>query len=131
MAIDKVKYWLDLADYDMGVAELMLNGGRWLYVGFMCHQLIEKTLKGYWNSVRDDDPPYTHNLKKLAISSGLYTKMSEEQKSFIDLLIPLNIEARYPSYKGRIANALTEETSKDIIDKTKVLQSWIKEKLSK
>lgn len=66
MAMDKVKYWLDIADYDMGTAEAMLAAGRWLYVGFMCHQVIEKTLKAYWNSKRDDDPPYIHNHKRLA-----------------------------------------------------------------
>lgn len=33
MAVDKVKYWLDVADYDMGTAEAMYATGRWLYVG--------------------------------------------------------------------------------------------------
>ena len=44
MAIDKVKYWKELADYDIETAEVMYNGGRWLYVGFMCHLVIEKTM---------------------------------------------------------------------------------------
>jgi HEPN domain-containing protein len=130
MAIDKVKYWMDLADYDIEVAELMHTGGRWLYVGFMCHQVIEKSLKAYWNSVREDEPPYIHNVKNLAVSCGLYTKMDDEQKMFLDILTPLNIEARYPSYKERLANSLSEEKAKDIIDKTKTLQLWIKQKLS-
>ena len=37
MAIDKVTYWLDIADYDLETAETLYNGGRWLYVAFMCH----------------------------------------------------------------------------------------------
>lgn len=45
MAIDKVKYWKELADYDIETAEVMYNGGRWLYVGFMCHLVIEKNNK--------------------------------------------------------------------------------------
>ena len=40
MAIDKVKYWKELADYDIETAEVMYNGGRWLYVGFMCHLVM-------------------------------------------------------------------------------------------
>lgn len=35
MAIDKVTYWKELADYDIDTAEVMYNGGRWLYVGYM------------------------------------------------------------------------------------------------
>ena len=44
---EQVQYWLDLADYDLDTAEAMHQTGRWLYVAFMCHQVIEKTLKAY------------------------------------------------------------------------------------
>lgn len=47
MATDKVTYWLDIADYDIDTAEAMYTTERWLYVAFMCHQAIEKTLKAY------------------------------------------------------------------------------------
>lgn len=129
MAVDKTKYWLDLADYDMETAEAMQTAGRWLYVGFMCHQVIEKTLKAYWNATRDDAPPYIHNLKRLAEGVGLYAELSREQKDFIDLLAPLNIEARYPSYKEDLSKVLGEEVCKDIINKTKALQLWIRQRL--
>lgn len=42
MATDKTAYWLDIADYDLDTAEALHNSGRWLYVAFMCHQVIEK-----------------------------------------------------------------------------------------
>ena len=41
---EKTAYWLDLADYDIETAEGLFVVKRWLYVGFMCHQVIEKTL---------------------------------------------------------------------------------------
>jgi hypothetical protein len=41
-AAEKSKYWLDLSDYDLETAEAMFKTKRWLYVGFMCHQTIEK-----------------------------------------------------------------------------------------
>jgi len=44
---ERKKYWLELAEYDMETAKVMLLGERYLYVGFMCHQVIEKALKGY------------------------------------------------------------------------------------
>lgn len=30
MAIDKVTYWKELANYDIDTAEVMFTGGRWL-----------------------------------------------------------------------------------------------------
>jgi hypothetical protein len=38
----KIKYWIDLSDYDLETAEAMFQSKRFLYVGFMCHQTIEK-----------------------------------------------------------------------------------------
>jgi len=42
---EKVEYWLELSDYDFETAEAMLNSQRFLYVGFMCHQSVEKMPK--------------------------------------------------------------------------------------
>ena len=44
---ERVKYWLDIVDNDLDTAEYLYRGGRWLYAAFMCHQVIEKTLKAY------------------------------------------------------------------------------------
>ena len=41
----KIKYWIDISDYDLETAEAMLQSKRYLYVGFMCHQTIEKAFK--------------------------------------------------------------------------------------
>ena len=86
MAVDKVAYWLDIATYDVDTAETLYNGGRWLYVAFMCHQAIEKTLKAYWCGTMPDDPPFTHNHMRLATCCGIYDKMSDDDKAaFVQL----------------------------------------------
>lgn len=57
--------------------------------------------------------------------------LSDDQKDFIDLLEPLNIEAMYPSYKDKLQKALNKEKCSDILTKTKGFQKWIKKKLLK
>jgi HEPN domain-containing protein len=54
----------------------MLKNARFLYVGFMCHQAIEKILKAYYTFVHQDNPPYIHQLLKLARTAGLYDETS-------------------------------------------------------
>ena len=125
---EKVQYWLDIADEDFEVAEDLFNSKRWLYVAFMCHQVIEKTLKAYWCGTRDDGPPYVHNHRRLAEGCGIYDGMSGEQRRFLGLINNMNIEARYPDFKSGIARSLNEQTSRSIIDETKQLQQWIKGK---
>jgi HEPN domain-containing protein len=127
--MDKVKYWLVIADYDYGTAADLMKSQRWLYVAFMCHQALEKTIKAYYSKQLLDEPPYIHNLTRLAEKSGLYELMNEEQRSFLDAMNPMNIEARYPDYKSRIAASLNEKVCQDIVEQTQQMQSWIKSKL--
>lgn len=130
MSIDKVTYWLDIADYDLDTAEAMYATGRWLYVAFMCHQAIEKTLKAYWCGTLPEDPPYTHSHKRLADGCGLYSRMSKEQKDFINTVTNYNIEARYPEDKDELTRTLTPQACRQMIDETKQLTQWIKDELS-
>ena len=120
------EYWLDIAEYDLETARVMFQGKRFLYVGFMCHQVIEKAFKGCYAANQDDNPPFTHNLRYIAQKSGLFEKMNENQKCFLELLGPLNIEARYPTYKEKILKSLTKERCMDILIKTEELFLWIK-----
>lgn len=129
MQQDKVKYWVELADYDFETAQAMFETKRFLYVGFICHQVIEKMLKAYWSNVLEEPALKIHSLSRLAEKSGLDKDMSEEQTDFIDSLEPLNIEARYPSYKDRLMNTLTEERCKELIKQTDELRLWIKNRL--
>ena len=126
-----VEYWLDLADYDIETAKAMLNTGRYLYVGFMCHQTIEKALKALISRDCEEEevPPKIHDLGKLAVRSKLFDRMADEQRIFIEYLNPLNIEARYPEYKKRLLEMLTREKCEDIFARTVALLCWIKEQL--
>ena len=126
---DKVKYWLELSDYDFETAEAMHKSKRFLYVGFMCHQTIEKIFKAYFSHKKEDTAPYSHSLSYLAKKGDFYNDFSEDQKDFIDQIEPLNIEARYPLHKERLLKSLNENKCREILDKTNDLQSWIKMKL--
>ena len=129
--VENVKYWLDVADYDIETAKAMLSSGRFLYVGFMCHQTIEKALKAV--IARDcadgEIPPRSHHLLKLADCAGVFEKMRPGQQGFIKKLNPMNIEARYPEYKERIASDLTYSICVEIIKETEALLCWIKNQL--
>ena len=128
---ERAKYWLGIADYDIGTARAMLNSGRLLYVRFMCHQTIEKALKAVVarNCEEGEIPPKIHHLLKLADRAGLFNKMSSEQQSFIKELNPMNIEARYPEYKDEIAAGLSNDICIELLERTEEMLCWIKEQL--
>ena len=126
---EKVQYWIEIAEYDLKTTKVMLDGKRFLYVGFMCHQVIEKILKAYYTFRLEEVPPFIHNLTILAKKSYIYDEMSDSHQDFIIFLEPLNIKARYPSYKDKLFKTLTEKKCEQILQNTEDLYQWIKKKL--
>ena len=99
----------------------MLKSKRYLYVGFMCNQVIEKMFKAYFVKSKNEQPPYIHKLIRLAEECNLYKQMTEKQKDFLDIISPLNIEARYPTQKQELFKSLNKENCKKIIKETEEL----------
>lgn len=75
-------------------------------------------------------PPFSHRLSLLAKKALLWDLFSEDQKEFIDMLEPMNIEARYPTHKELLLKSLTKTRCTEILQETEKLQLWIKKKLS-
>ena len=129
--LDKVEYWLNLCDEDMATAKWLLQGKRLLHMAFFCHQIAEKALKAVVANVAGEDPLKIHDLIKLAAISSIHAKLSEEQLSFLEELHPFNIEARYPDYKAKIEETLTDEKCERILKETEDFLCWIKNVLGR
>jgi HEPN domain-containing protein len=124
---EKIQHWVNLSDEDLRAGATLLQGGHYLYVGFTCHQTLEKIFKACYTKLKEDTPPHTHKLASLAQRSGFFELLSEEQIAFIDEIDPLNIEARYPGYKNEISKLLTRQVCMELLEQVKTLQQWIKE----
>ena len=126
---NQIDYWIKMSDYDIETADAMLKSKRYLYVGFMSHQSIEKILKAYFVKMNHETPPFSHSLSLIAKRATIYENFTENQKNFIDILEPMNIECRYPTNKEQLLKSLTKEKCKEILENSKELQIWIKQKL--
>ncbi|MDT3739351.1 MAG: HEPN domain-containing protein [Candidatus Kapabacteria bacterium] len=126
---EKIEYWLELAEDDFITTEIVLKSKRYLHFGFLCHLTIEKLLKAYfWKNV-SAEPPYTHSLLVLSAKSGLNDILEDRFKQLLYKLMPMNIEARYPSNKKEIYKVLTPEYCNELFDETKELFEWMKKLL--
>jgi HEPN domain-containing protein len=119
------KFWLEMAEYDIESAKVMQNGGRYLYVGFFFHLTAEKSLK----SIISKDgatPMKIHTLARLAEQASIKDILDDCQKSLLDELHPLNIEARYSAYKDKIAKILNSKYCDELVKRTEAFLTWIK-----
>ena len=117
MKRERIDYWIALSEYDLVVARALFDKGHYLYVGFMCHQSIEKMLKACCVN-NDLTPPPIHKLDKLLDMSGLRTALTEDQFDLIDELTPLNIQARYPVHKDAIYKLVGKSKAVEILART-------------
>lgn len=125
-ADETILYWMELSDYDIATADAMLKTRRYLYVGFMAHQTIEKVLKAFHWHEKNEEPPCTHDLWRLCESSGLTPSLQRGQADLLDELQPLNIGARYPKDKDALLKVLTHEYCQGLLDRVRELHEWIK-----
>ena len=125
---EKVEYWLNLANYDLGTAKFLQRGRKYLYVCFMCQQVVEKALKAAITKI-NIFPPKTHDLIRLAELANLVDYMEQDQREFLVKLTPYNIEARYPSYKEEVGRSLNKRICKEYIIQTEEMFKWIQKKL--
>lgn len=88
-------YWLNIAIYDLETAKAMLKSKRYLYMGFMRNQSIEKILKSIYSEKFNKLPTRIHNLSRLLKLVELRNNIPEDLIEILNELNPLNIAARY------------------------------------
>lgn len=66
-----INYWLEGADYDIGVAEAMYEKGKYPYALFMGHLAIEKLLKALVVKNTGEHAPFSHSLPFLLEKTGI------------------------------------------------------------
>ena len=129
--LDKVEYWLELCDDDLRAAKAMLKSKNYLWTGFICHLIAEKALKAAIVNITNEVPLKTHDLPRLADKTNFCDDISEDHMVLLSELMPLQIEARYPEYKEKIAALLTENYCTKLLKDTEEFLCWIKMKLGK
>lgn len=121
---EKIEFWIDIADYDIKTAKVMLKSRRYLYVVFMCQQALEKIIKALYINTFDEEPPRSHNLafifKKLSI------KITTEKLDLLNKLSAFYITNRYPEYKQMLSTLLDRKQTKEYFTKTEEVYEWLK-----
>ena len=129
--LDKVEYWLELADDDIATAKWLLKGHRLLHTAYFSHLIAEKALKATVANHTNKIPPKTHNLSRLAELANISAKLGEPQHDLLERLTPFQIEGRYPEDKESLSKTLTLNYCKQLLSETEAFLCWIKQELGK
>ncbi len=117
--------WLAQVDYDVATAEQMLPAGRHIYVIFMSHMALEKTLKALVTEETQKLPPRTHNLIDLAQRARVV--LSQEQQDFLGKINNTSVVVRYPDDLSALVSQYPEAIARDYLERTKELITWVRQ----
>lgn len=126
--IDKTyNHWITTSDKDYNTMIHLYDSKDYHWSLFIGHIVIERLLKACVVRETKKHAPFSHDLTKLANLSGI--DFTEEYLDWLDTITTFNMNARYDSYKEAFYKKCTLDFTTEWIEKIKILQSWIKEKL--
>jgi len=88
---DLITYWQNSSDGDFKTMQNLFEKKDYHWSLFIGHLVIEKLLKAYYVKNVDNQPPFIHNLLRLAEKTHL--KLTDDQKDFLVTVTTFNIRA--------------------------------------
>jgi HEPN domain-containing protein len=127
-----------LSDYDIETAKVLIAGKRWVYVAYMCHQALERQLKGMYVYHFDKEAPKTHNLGFLferitshpAFLEGIdESKLNAHKEECEDFLaeVMFYYMSDYPfSYKNIVSRFIDARRANELFENVLRIISWLR-----
>jgi len=125
MDINKqIDYWAKGSVSDIETAELLITGKKYIEGLFFCHLTIEKSFKALVVKNTNQLAPKSHNLIHLCELAKV--DLSDDNISFLSVLMKYQIEGRYPEYFPKPPSS---KTVNDYLCKTKTLFECLRQML--
>lgn len=125
-----VKFWIESAERDWDVVETLFASKKYAYALFFCHLSTEKILKALVVKLKKKNPPYTHDLNRLAEIAGI--TMTPEQLSLLAEVSVFNIAGRYQDEKMEFFKKYNKrDVAEKYVKAAHELILWLKKKYPK
>jgi HEPN domain-containing protein len=122
-----IAYWINSSDRDYQTMIHLFEKQDYTWALFIGHLVIEKLLKALYITKHSDNPPFIHDLVRLAEKCGL--ELDEAQKDTLDTVTTFNIRARYDDYRLEFYKKCTKDFTWQWIESIKDFRAWLKANL--
>lgn len=125
---EHIQHWLASAEESWESALYLAKGKHFSLSLLALHLSLEKMFKAIWiqKSVKDN-PPYIHDLQKLADMVNL--EISADDYDYLAIMNSWNIRGRYPDYTKRLYQSTTVNYLNEQIEKSGKIKKWLQEKI--
>ena len=119
----QITYWQNGAADDLESARILLENNRILHGLFLCHLVIEKSIKAIVVRKTMEIAPRSHNL--VYLSELAHLEFVEEDEIFLGILMKYQLQGRYPDYNPNIP---VVEKANEYLNTTERLMKWLQTK---
>lgn len=116
--------WIKSSEYDIKTAEAMYKTRRFVYVIFMCHLAVEKSLKAIVAKNTKSVPPKTHDLFYLVKLASL--EIPDLHKTILMHLNEASVPTRYPEDINKLIKVYNAVIANRYLKRAKGLLKWLK-----
>lgn len=121
---DMINHWVESAEQDFTAMNHLYEKKDYSWSLFVGHLVIEKLLKAYFIKVKNEQPPFIHDLNRIAEKACL--ELTDEQKNILDTVTTFNLRARYTDYKADFYKKCNLKFTELWKTKIEEFASWIK-----
>jgi HEPN domain-containing protein len=107
--VEAFEIWKKGAIEALDSAEKLFEYGKYDHCLFMLHLAVEKSLKALFIRLKNEAPPFTHNLAFLSEKSDI--EIDEQMKKDLVEISGFNVAGRYEEYKTDLYKKATLEYS--------------------
>lgn len=122
-----IHYWIESSDNDYIAMTHLFEKGDYAWSLFIGHLVVEKLLKAWFVKNISNNPPFVHDLVRLAMKGEL--SLDGVQMDLLDAISTFNIRARYDDYKMEFREKCNLQFTQEWLDNITGFREWMKNKL--
>jgi HEPN domain-containing protein len=120
-------YWVEEALEALAVADHLFEKEDYSYTLFFGHLAVEKMLKALYVIKIGEQPPYIHNLLRLAEKAAI--PVAEVRRDQLIRITAYNLESRYPDDKRSFRRKCDQTFTQKELAEIKEVFEWLKSML--
>ncbi len=119
----QIEYWQNGALDDFESAKILISNNRILHGLFLCHLVVEKSIKALVVKATNEIAPRSHNL--IFLSELAKLEFEEDDEIFLGILMKYQLQGRYPDYNPVLPDKIKVS---EYLMKTEKIMTWLQSK---
>lgn len=124
---EPVRKYIQACQDDLEAARILIEAGQRFYTPFLCHQALQKILRGYFLETHNRYPPMNDDLLALADATDAGSRLDASSRRFAQSLSIYPQVVSNPVYRQKILQATEPDKARETLACARSIAKTIRE----